>query len=125
MTEKGSSSGLATPGEPAVERLQRSFRQTLVTVVGRFPAVATRNDLYLALAHTVRDCLIHRWMRTGEHYYRNKVRSVCYLSAEFLLGAHLGNLSFAGIEIDAQRWPRTARYYGALLARPSFKTAMA
>ena len=45
--------------------------------------------------------------------------------ADAALGAHLGNLSFAGIEIDAQRWPRTARYYGALLARPSFKTAMA
>ncbi|HTF36319.1 MAG TPA: glutathione S-transferase family protein [Myxococcota bacterium] len=45
--------------------------------------------------------------------------------ADAALGAHLGNLSFAGIEIDAQRWPHTARYYGALLARPSFKTAMA
>jgi glutathione S-transferase len=45
--------------------------------------------------------------------------------ADAALGAHLGNLTFAGIEIDGQRWPRTARYYRALLARPSFKTAMA
>ncbi len=45
--------------------------------------------------------------------------------ADAALGAHLGNLSFAGIEVDVQRWPRTARYYQALLARPSFKTAMA
>jgi len=44
--------------------------------------------------------------------------------ADAALGAQLGNLTFAGIEIDAKRWPRTARYYQALLARPSFKTAM-
>jgi glutathione S-transferase len=45
--------------------------------------------------------------------------------ADAALGAHLGNLDFAGVEIDARRWPRTARYYLALIARPSFKTAMA
>lgn len=45
--------------------------------------------------------------------------------ADAALGAHLGNLTFAGVEVDAGRWPRTARYYGALLARPSFKTATA
>lgn len=45
--------------------------------------------------------------------------------ADAALGAHLGNLTFAGVAVDAARWPRTARYYGALLARPSFKTATA
>jgi len=45
--------------------------------------------------------------------------------ADAALGAHLGSLSYAGVEIDARRWPRTARYYRALRARPSFKTAMA
>jgi len=45
--------------------------------------------------------------------------------ADAALGAALGSLTFAGIEIDGARWPRTARYYRALLARPSFKTAMA
>ncbi len=45
--------------------------------------------------------------------------------ADAALGAQLGSLTSAGIEIDARRWPRTARYHRALLARPSFKTAMA
>ncbi len=45
--------------------------------------------------------------------------------ADAALGAQLGSLTSAGIEIDARRWPRTARYYRALLARPSFKTATA
>jgi glutathione S-transferase len=44
--------------------------------------------------------------------------------ADAALGAQLGTLSLSGVVIDAARWPRTARYYQALLARPSFKTAM-
>ncbi len=45
--------------------------------------------------------------------------------ADAALGAQLGTLTLAEIEIDARRWPRTASYYRALLARPSFKTALA
>ncbi len=45
--------------------------------------------------------------------------------ADAAVGAQLGTLTLSGVEIDARRWPRTASYYGALLARPSFKTAMA
>jgi glutathione S-transferase len=43
--------------------------------------------------------------------------------ADATLGAQLGSLAFAGLEIDAARWPRTARYARALAARPSFKSA--
>jgi glutathione S-transferase len=45
--------------------------------------------------------------------------------ADAALGAQLGSLTAAGVALDAARWPRTARYTRALLARPSFKTAMA
>jgi glutathione S-transferase len=45
--------------------------------------------------------------------------------ADAALGAQFGNLTLAGIEMDSRRWPRAVRYYRALLARPSFKTAMA
>jgi glutathione S-transferase len=45
--------------------------------------------------------------------------------ADAALGAQLASLTYAAIEIDAGRWPRTASYHGALLARPSFKTATA
>ena len=44
--------------------------------------------------------------------------------ADVALGVHLGWLGAAGLELDARRWPRTARYYQALLARPSFKTVV-
>jgi len=45
--------------------------------------------------------------------------------ADAALGAQLGSLGLAGLEIDGSRWPRTARYARALHARPSFKTASA
>ncbi|MFI5381037.1 MAG: glycogen phosphorylase, partial [Tepidisphaerales bacterium] len=59
-------------------------------VQGRFPQFATRNDWYMALAYTVRDRLLERWMRTMDHLSTH-VRTVSYLSAEFLVGPHLAN----------------------------------
>jgi len=75
----------------SVDALKRAYEENLLYVVGRFPEVATRNDKYLALAYAVRDRLMDRWMRTVEAYYRSSARTVCYLSAEYLLGPHLGN----------------------------------
>ena len=45
--------------------------------------------------------------------------------ADVALGAQLGTLALSGVELDAKRWPRTARYAASLRARPSFKSAMA
>jgi glutathione S-transferase len=45
--------------------------------------------------------------------------------ADIAIGTQLAILPGVGVEIDARRWPRVARYFHALLARPSFKTAMA
>ena len=74
-----------------VDALKRAYEEKLRYVLGRFPEVATLNDRYLALALAVRDRLMDRWMRSGETYYRTSSRTVCYLSAEYLLGPHLGN----------------------------------
>ena len=75
----------------SVEAIKRAFLDHLCYTLGRFPAVATRNDLYMALAYTVRDRLLHRWMNTVESYLRQDVKVVSYLSAEFLMGPQLGN----------------------------------
>jgi starch phosphorylase len=60
-------------------------------VQGRSTERATLNDLYMALAHTVRDRLAERWISTVKNYQAQDVRLVCYLSAEFLTGPHLAN----------------------------------
>ncbi|MGH9885444.1 MAG: glycogen/starch/alpha-glucan phosphorylase, partial [bacterium] len=76
---------------PGKETLKREFLDSLFYMQGKFPALATRRDYYMALAYLVRDQLLHRWVSTAEAYTRQQSRTVAYLSAEFLLGPHLGN----------------------------------
>ena len=73
------------------EELKREFLDSLFYVQGKFPTLATRHDYYMALAYLVRDHLLHRWVSTAAAYTAQRARTVCYLSAEFLLGPHLGN----------------------------------
>jgi starch phosphorylase len=78
--------------------IARDFCDNLFYVQGRFPKVASPYDRFMALAYTVRDRLLQRWIRTAETYYERRSRTVCYLSAEFLLGPQLGkNLLNLGI----------------------------
>jgi len=74
-----------------VDAIAESFVDNLFFVQGRSRERATVNDLYMALAHTVRDRLIERWIQTVINYRAQDVRVVCYLSAEFLTGPHLAN----------------------------------
>jgi glycogen phosphorylase len=74
-----------------IEGLKRAYLDNLFYLQGRFPAVATPHDRYMALAYTVRDRLLQRWISSVETYRDQKVRMVGYLSAEFLLGPHLMN----------------------------------
>jgi glycogen phosphorylase len=76
---------------PGVDALAQSFLDNLFFVQGRSRERATPNDLYLALAHSVRDRLVERWIQTVLNYRAQDVRVVCYLSAEFLTGPHLAN----------------------------------
>ncbi len=85
------------------EAIQQSILDNLFYQLARFPPVASRNDYYLALAYTVRDRLLDRWVKTVMRYREERARTVCYLSAEYLLGPHLGNNLLAlGIEEEAR-----------------------
>jgi glycogen phosphorylase len=68
-----------------------AFRDNLAYLQARFPEVATSKDRYMALAYAVRDRLLHRWFSTARTYYQDRSRTVCFLSAEFLMGPQLGN----------------------------------
>jgi starch phosphorylase len=81
-----------------VEDIKQSFLDSLFYGLGRVPSVATRNDLYTALALTVRDRVFHHGIHTVETHEEQQARRIAYLSAEYLPGPHLGlNLLNLGI----------------------------
>ena len=75
----------------SLETLKRAFADHLFYLQGKDASSADLADYYSALAYTVRDRLLHRWLATQEVYACKAVKRVCYLSAEFLMGRHLGN----------------------------------
>jgi starch phosphorylase len=88
----------------SIEDLRRTFLEHLFLTQGRFIKVATPNDCYMALAYTIRDQLLHRWITTMEQYRETDVKAVSYLSAEFLVGPHLeNNLINLGIYSQVQK----------------------
>ncbi|MGC2619033.1 MAG: glycogen/starch/alpha-glucan phosphorylase [Acidobacteriaceae bacterium] len=102
VVQAGSQKGQRTAA--GVEALAQSFLDNLLFVLGRSMERATVNDLYTALAHTVRDRLVERWISTVQKYQAQDVRVVCYLSAEFLTGPHLANnLINLGIYDEAEQ----------------------
>lgn len=66
--------GLA--GVENVTELKKNFNRHLHFTLVKDRNVATPRDYYFALAYTVRDHLVGRWIRTQQHYYEKdpKVR---------------------------------------------------
>ncbi len=75
----------------SLETLKRAFLDNLYYIQAKDQDWATQHDRYMALAYTVRDRLLHRWLKTVEQTYLKKdIKIVCYLSAEYLIGRQLG-----------------------------------
>src|SRR5262245_55614129 len=85
------SPGVAVRTGMSVVDLSQSFIDTLFCSLGRVPMAATANDIYTALALTVRDRVHKQGVRTMEARSEHEARVVAYLSAEFLPGPHLAN----------------------------------
>jgi glycogen phosphorylase len=74
-----------------VPALKQGILDNLFYVVGKRREVATDMDYFMALAYTVRDRILARWLTTKGDYLKHNVRTVYYLSAEFLMGPYLAN----------------------------------
>uniref|UniRef100_A0A1A8IU15 Alpha-1,4 glucan phosphorylase n=2 Tax=Nothobranchius TaxID=28779 RepID=A0A1A8IU15_NOTKU len=81
--------GLA--GVENVSDLKTNFNRHLHFTLVKDRNVATKRDYYFALANTVRDHLVGRWIRTQQHYYEKDPKRVYYLSLEFYMGRTLQN----------------------------------
>ena len=74
------------------DAIAQGLLENLYYLQAKLPRHATRHDWYMALAYTVRDRLLDRYLSTLEALGGATPRKiVAYLSAEFLTGPHLGN----------------------------------
>jgi len=71
--------------------LKRAFADHLQYSQGKDEHSATALDRYFAVAHTVRDRMMRRWITTQQRYYKEDAKRVYYLSLEFLMGKALEN----------------------------------
>ncbi len=79
----------------SVDGFVKEFLHELNTNQGVALSRSSINDQYLALASTVRNYLMARWLETGGKNRETKSKVVGYLSAEYLLGRQLGNALLA------------------------------
>jgi starch phosphorylase len=74
------------------ESIGEALLDNLYYLQAKPPQLATRNDWYMALAYTVRDRMLSRYIETLETISAHPTtKVVAYLSAEFLTGPQLGN----------------------------------
>ncbi|MFL6567943.1 MAG: glycogen/starch/alpha-glucan phosphorylase [Chthoniobacterales bacterium] len=71
--------------------IKQSFLDNMHCALGRSERVATKHNVYYALALTVRDRLFARTVDTIGKYGGANARRVAYLSAEYLPGPQLAN----------------------------------
>ena len=83
--------GPVAPPASTVDGFVQEFLNNLNFRQGVALSTSSDNDRYLALAETVRDYLMARWLEDQRRQHERQAKGVCYLSAEYLLGRQLDN----------------------------------
>jgi len=73
----------------SVDAIKRSFVDNLFYVTGRTFDNGTDVDHYIALAYTIRDRLLARFVPSSKYFRDMNVKTVAYMSAEYLPGPQL------------------------------------
>ena len=75
----------------SAQSIQKNIIHHLMSFQGRDPERSGAADIYKALAYTLRDIMVEKWIKTQKTFYAKKKKRVYYLSLEFLIGRSLGN----------------------------------
>ncbi|MBI4845081.1 MAG: glycogen/starch/alpha-glucan phosphorylase [Candidatus Omnitrophica bacterium] len=68
-----------------------SFKDNRQYFLAKDQYSATKYDNFMAMAMSIRDRLVERWILTQQRYHRENLKRVYYLSMEFLIGRLLAN----------------------------------
>lgn len=77
--------------EQQIEAFKKSFQQHLSLSVAKNWETSSALDKFRALAFTIRDKLIKKWLHTQQTYQNQQPKHVYYFSLEFLMGRSMGN----------------------------------
>jgi glycogen phosphorylase len=81
--------GSGRAGYLTIETFKQAMVDNLYHLRGQGAYTASSNDIYNALAYTIRDVLIERWRKTIDTTVKERPKFVYYLSAEYLPGRYL------------------------------------
>ena len=84
-------SGPVQSPKQTVDGFVKEFLHELNMGQGVTLSRSTVNDQYLALARSVKNYLMARWLESSRRIFESRPKMVGYLSAEFLLGRQLDN----------------------------------
>lgn len=71
--------------------IKQALTNHLVFSCFKTDATATPRDWYVTAAHTVRDHVVERWVKTASAYNEEDPKRIYYLSLEFLIGRMMSN----------------------------------
>lgn len=73
------------------ETFKKSVLFNMKNVFRKTVDEATKEQMYQAVAYAVKDVIIDEWIATHKEYEKQDVKTLYYLSMEFLMGRALGN----------------------------------
>ena len=73
------------------EMFKKNVMYSVKTLYRKTLEEATPQQIFQAVAYTVKDTIIDNWLETQQEYEKKDPKTVYYLSMEFLMGRALGN----------------------------------
>ena len=73
------------------DEFKKSVADNLKVVYRKTVDEADKQQIFQAVSYSVKDIIMDRWLATQKTYEKEDVRTVVYMSMEFLMGRALGN----------------------------------